>query len=226
MALPMGRVISFAYQKTCKLCSPCAAKLWYSIYTPKYVEPAVKTDQFEDGKLPFDVSTPVKAAPLWSTSSFTHDPLLLKFVNIIQKKGEKELASSLIRKTFELIKLRQVEKINTASPDEPVDVEANPEQIFYSAIENCKPILGLQNVERGGRTYQVPTPLKENRRRFLAMKWLIEAANTKDPTIPFYQQLADELLNAHQNTGAVIKRKRDLHKQCEANRAYAHFRWW
>lgn len=54
-----------------------AAKLWYSIYTPKYVEPAVKTDQFEDGKLPFDVSTPVKAAPLWSTSSFTHDPLLL-----------------------------------------------------------------------------------------------------------------------------------------------------
>lgn len=48
--------------------------------------------------------------------------------------------------------------------------------------------------------FKVPTPLKENRRRFLAMKWLIEAANTKDPTIPFYQQLADELLNAHQNT--------------------------
>lgn len=228
MALPMRVTFTTAYQKVHKLQSSCfsTSKLVDSIYSPNYVEPAVKKEQFQTGDLPFDISTPVKAAPFWATSSFTHDPLILKFVNIIQKKGEKDLASNLVRKAFELIKLRQVEKINTASPDEPIDIEANPVKIFYSAIENSKPVLGLQNVERGGRTYQVPTPLKENRRRFLAMKWLIEASNNKDPTIPFYQKLADELMNAHQNTGPVIKKKQDLHKQCEANRAYAHFRWW
>ncbi|KAJ8037673.1 28S ribosomal protein S7, mitochondrial [Holothuria leucospilota] len=206
-------------------CISRVTQVRHSRYPPTFVEPVVKKESFET-ELPFDVSTPVKAAPLWRTSSFTYDPLILKFINIIQKKGEKDLASYLMRKTFEQIKLRQVEKVNTAPPGDLPEIELNPKKIFHEAIENSKPLLGLQNVERGGRTYQVPTPLKESRRRFLAMKWLIEAANNKEPVIPFYQKLADELMDAYQNTGAVVKRKNDLHKQCEANRAYAHFRWW
>lgn len=57
------------------------------------------------------------------------------------------------------------------------------------------------------------------------MKWLIEAGKDKDPTVRFHLQLARELINASNHTGKVIKRKQDLHKQCEANRAYAHYRW-
>lgn len=68
-------------------------------------------------------------------------------------------------------------------------------------------------------------PINESRSTFLSLKWLIEAGKTKESDIRFYVQFARELINAAHQTGRVIKRKQDLHKQCEANRAYAHYRW-
>lgn len=80
-------------------------------------------------------------------------------------------------------------------------------------------------IKRGGATYQVPIPITENRAQFLAMKWLILESKEKERKIHFPEKFAGEVLDAFNNTGKVIKRKQDLHKQCEANRAYAHYRW-
>lgn len=92
-------------------------------------------------------------------------------------------------------------------------------------MENCTPLLQLTPIKRGGATYQVPIPITEKHARFMAMKWLIIEANEKERTTHFPEKLAAEILDAYNNTGKVVKRKQDLHKQCEANRAFAHYRW-
>lgn len=73
--------------------------------------------------------------------------------------------------------------------------------------------------------FKVPVPLTAKESQFRSMKWLIEAINTKDRRVHFPESLAHEMIDAANNTGRVVKRKQDLHKQCEANRAYAHYRW-
>ncbi|CAH3156655.1 unnamed protein product [Porites lobata] len=93
----------------------------------------------------------------------------------------------------------------------------------------CKPIVGVRGMNRGGKVYQVPIPLPPQRRRFLAIKWLITAAREQQKTnenARMYKKLAKELLNAYNNEGTVIKKKRELHRRAEDNRAYAHYRWW
>nr|CAI5818136.1 unnamed protein product [Callosobruchus analis] len=83
----------------------------------------------------------------------------------------------------------------------------------------------LTPIKRGGVKYQVPVPISEKKAQFMSMKWLIQAGQEKDKAVRFHLQLARELIDAANNTGRVIKKKHDLHKQCEANRAYAHYRW-
>ncbi|GBP54735.1 28S ribosomal protein S7, mitochondrial [Eumeta japonica] len=147
-------------------------------------------------------------------------------INHIMEKGKKKLARSLVEKAFENIKRAQIERYHLASsPEEKEKIELDPKKILYKAVENCMPILQLQPVKRGGITYQVPTPITDKRALFLSIKWLIEATNDKDRTIHFPEQFAWELLDAANNTGKVVKRKQDLHRLCEANRAYAHYRW-
>lgn len=104
-------------------------------------------------------------------------------------------------------------------------MELNPVNIFRKAIENSTPLLQLTPIKRGGATYQVPIPITDNHARFMAMKWLIVEATEKERNTHFPEKLAAEILDAYNNTGKVVKRKQDLHKQCEANRAFAHYRW-
>ena len=85
--------------------------------------------------------------------------------------------------------------------------------------------LELQKILRGGITYQVPVPMNENRAQFLSINWLIRSAQEKGNTEKLPDVLAREIIDAANNKGRVIKKKHDLHKQCEANRAYAHYRW-
>lgn len=73
--------------------------------------------------------------------------------------------------------------------------------------------------------FKVPVPITHKRAQFLSMKWLIEAAKEKERTLHFPETLANELIAASNNGGKAVKRKQELHKQCEANRAYAHYRW-
>lgn len=124
------------------------------------------------------------------------------------------------------IKQIQLGKYYRATTDaERAEIELNPITILHKALENCKPILQLTPIKRGGATYQVPIPIKDYRATFLAMKWLILESNEKERKTHFPEKFAIEVLDAFNNTGKVVKRKQDLHRQCEANRAYAHYRW-
>ncbi|TSX99879.1 28S ribosomal protein S7, mitochondrial [Bagarius yarrelli] len=170
---------------------------------------------------------PIKAAKSSATSSPFHDPIISKFVNMMMQDGNKVLARGIMTQTLEMIKRKQVEKFHRAPTTEKKTVECDPYVIFNQAIENCKPIIGLVSIQKGGRNYQVPVPLTDKRRRFLAMNWMItECRDNKHRRTHMYEKLSQELLAAFNNEGNVIKRKHDLHKMAEANRAYAHYRWW
>jgi len=115
---------------------------------------------------------------------------------------------------------------NTVDPVEKEKIVLDPWAIFHAAINNAKPMLETVPIKRGGGTYQVPVPVRENRQVFLAMKWFLAAVVDKSVReVQFPAKMSRELLDAANNTGRVVKRKHDLHKLCEANRAYAHYRW-
>ncbi|XP_010595262.1 small ribosomal subunit protein uS7m isoform X2 [Loxodonta africana] len=99
--------------------------------------------------------------------------------------------------------------------------------LMTQALKNCEPVIGLVSILKSGRFYQVPVPLADRRRRFLAMKWMItECREKKHRRMLMPEKLSHELLQAFHNQGPVVKRKRDMHKMAEANRALAHYRWW
>ncbi|XP_054564989.1 28S ribosomal protein S7, mitochondrial isoform X2 [Eptesicus fuscus] len=99
--------------------------------------------------------------------------------------------------------------------------------LMTQALKNCEPVIGLAPILKGGRFYQVPVPLSDRRRRFLAMKWMItECREKKHRRTLMPEKLSQELLEAFHNQGPVVKRKHDMHKMAEANRALAHYRWW
>ncbi|KAG2460990.1 28S ribosomal protein S7, mitochondrial [Polypterus senegalus] len=208
----------------------------WSKYNPYYLEPEVSKEYFntpeteltDEQKAERQLKTthPIKAAPSNLTSSVFSDPLISKFINMMMKDGNKVLARNIMTQTLENIKRKQVEKYHKAPPSEKDGIECNPYTIFHQALENCKPVIGLTSIQRGGKNYQVPTPLTDSRRRFLAMKWLItECRENKHRRTHMYEKLSQELLSALVNEGNVIKRKHDLHKMAEANRAFAHYRW-
>lgn len=142
------------------------------------------------------------------------------------RDGAKVLARGLVEQSFENIKRMQLEKYHKCQNDEDKEkIELNPRTILYKAVENCKPVLKLTPIKRGGVRYQVPVPVTPKNSEFLSMKWIIEAAKDKEDTTRFHYQLALELIDASKNKGRVVKRKQDIHRQCEANRAYAHYRW-
>lgn len=200
-----------------------------SQYGPHYVEPIFKPSKqkelFESGEANNLIHVPLKAARNNDTSSVFHDDRLSKFTNYIMKGGQKLLARQLIEKAFENIKRIQIERYHLAEPHERENIELNPVVILHKAIENCRPVLILTPVKRGGSKYQVPVPLTEKRSYFIAMRWLVHAGREKERTVHFPEKIAWELLDAAANTGKIVKKKQDLHKQCEANRAYAHYRW-
>lgn len=198
-------------------------------YLPTYVPPKFRKEE-QDGLKTNDEFkklkvVPIKAALNYQTSSPTFDPLIEKFINYVMEGGRKELSRSLIEQGFEKIKRMQVERWNKAAEEEKSSIETNPRILFRLAVENARPLLRLKPVKRGGITYQVPTPLTEHKSYFMGMKWIIEASNDKFRTIHFPEKFAFEIIDAANNTGRVVNRKIDLHRQCEANRAYAHYRW-
>ncbi|KAK3700882.1 hypothetical protein QZH41_012695 [Actinostola sp. cb2023] len=111
---------------------------------------------------------------------------------------------------------------------EPESVEVDPTAIFHQAVENVKPVVGCIPLRKAGRVYQVPSPLQPTRRQFFAIKWIVDAARkpTASKNARMHEKLAKELLDAYNNEGAAIRKKQDLHKTADANRAFAHYRWW
>ncbi|XP_037958948.1 28S ribosomal protein S7, mitochondrial [Teleopsis dalmanni] len=198
-----------------------------SVFPPGYVDSVMKNRQKElsPEELYKLNHTPTKPAKNDESDSIYYHPIVKKMVNYITKGGNKELARNLLEQSMENIKRMQLERFHIASADEKLKIITDPEKLLITAIENCRPILQLTAIKRGGVKYQVPIPVSEKTSYFLAMKWLLEAAREKDRKIHLPRKLAWEVIDAAHGTGRVVKRKNDLHIQCEKNRAYAHYRW-
>jgi small subunit ribosomal protein S7 len=132
-----------------------------------------------------------------------------KFINQVMRKGKKTIAKKIVYRVFDTVKEK---------------TKKEPLEIFEKAIENASPLLEVRPKRIGGATYQVPVEVRGERRLTLAMRWIIEAAKSKKGKT-MKEKLAEELINAANNTGVAIKKKEDTHKMAEANRAFAHFAW-
>ncbi len=132
-----------------------------------------------------------------------------KFINQVMRRGGKTIAQKIVYRAFEIIKEK---------------TKKNPLEVFNLALANASPLLEVRPRRIGGATYQVPREVRGDRRLTLAMRWIIMAAKSKKGK-PMREKLAEELINASNNTGAAIKKKEDTHRMAEANRAFAHFAW-
>ncbi|XP_065837734.1 small ribosomal subunit protein uS7-like [Oscarella lobularis] len=147
--------------------------------------------------------------------SIFYDELANKFVNCMMWDGKKSLSQQIFRRALYDVKKEQTKE----------EWDSSPLEIFHKAVENAKPVVGITKIRRAGKMYQVPGPLAEKRRRFLAIKWIITAARER-PGHGMSRKLALELVDAYKGEGTVIRKKVELHKIAEANRAFAHYRWW
>jgi small subunit ribosomal protein S7 len=137
------------------------------------------------------------------------DILVAKFINKIMKDGKLSIARKIVYKAFDIIE----KKINNSALE-----------VFKKAIENVSPLVELRSRRIGGANYQVPVEVRPERRTALAMRWIIETARAqKGKSMEI--KLAEELINAFNNTGNAIKKKQDTHRMAEANKAFAHFSW-
>lgn len=144
-----------------------------------------------------------------SPDSVYNNVLVSQFINQVMRKGKKDMARKIVYQAFNIIKEK---------------TQKEPLEVFEKAIENASPVLEVKPKRIGGATYQVPVEVKGGRRIALAFRWIIQAAKTKRGR-PIKEKLAEEIINAAQNTGWAIKKKEDTHKMAEANRAFAHFSW-
>jgi small subunit ribosomal protein S7 len=125
-------------------------------------------------------------------------------------RGEKTIAQGIVYGALEIIK----QKTN----------EADVLKVFHKALDNVRPHLEVKSRRIGGATYQVPIEVNKARGYSLALRWIRDFARTKKGK-PMEEKLADELMAAYKGEGSVMKKRDDLHKMAEANRAFAHFRW-
>lgn len=132
-----------------------------------------------------------------------------KFINQVMRRGKKTIAKKIVYQAFDILK----EKI-----------KKDPLEVFNLALENAAPLLEVKPKRVGGATYQVPMQVKGDRRQTLAIRWIIQAAKSRKGK-PMKEKLAEELINASNNTGWAVKKKGDTHRMAEANRAFAHFAW-
>lgn len=132
---------------------------------------------------------------------------LAKFINYIMKNGKKSLATEIVYQTLDIIKEKK---------------QQDPLKIFERAIGNISPSVEIRSRRIGGANYQIPFPTNEDRRFVLASRWIIQAAKSrKGQTMA--NKLAQEILDANENQGAAIKKKEDVHRMAQANKAFAHF---
>jgi len=133
---------------------------------------------------------------------------LQAFINRVMQRGKKSTASTLVYDAFDLIEKR---------------TKKSPLETFELAIKNVAPVMEVRPRRVGGATYQVPMEVSPDRRFSLATRWLLMAAKGR-PGKSFAQKLADELMDAANNTGVAIRRRDETHKMAEANRAFSHYR--
>jgi small subunit ribosomal protein S7 len=132
-----------------------------------------------------------------------------KFVNNMMWDGKKAVSQKIFYEAMDKIKER--------SGDDPL-------KLFKKAVENCKPLVEVKTRRVGGANYQVPVEVPNNRRTSLAIRWILSNARSRpEKTMP--EKLANELNDAANSRGGAIKKKDDVHRMAEANKAFAHYRW-
>jgi len=136
-----------------------------------------------------------------------NDVAVSQLINKVMRQGKKTIAQKIVYSAFTLIK-EQVKK--------------EPLEIFRQAIENASPLLEVKPKRIGGATYQVPMEVRGERRLALAFRWIIEGARGKKGK-PMQEKLAQEIIDAANGQGNAIKKKNDMHRMAEANKAFAHF---
>ncbi|XP_015177934.1 PREDICTED: 28S ribosomal protein S7, mitochondrial [Polistes dominula] len=217
-------------KKSINILNFCGNQRCYSLFPTHYIKPIYNKEEqqnlYASKEIKEIIHKSFRPAVTTDSSSEFYDNTVNRFINYIMRKGKKELARKLLQNTFETIKVMQIKDYHrTKSDDEKEAIELDPKVIFITAIENVTPILELKRHRRGGINYKIPVAISPHRAKFLAMNWLIQAAKTKEKEVHFPEQLARELIDAFNKRGRVIMKKHDLHKECDANRAYAHFRW-
>ncbi|MFH0846073.1 MAG: 30S ribosomal protein S7 [Patescibacteria group bacterium] len=132
-----------------------------------------------------------------------------KFINYVMKEGKKNTARKIVYGAFDIIKEQE---------------KKDPVEIFDTALQNAGPTIEVRSRRVGGAAYQVPREVRAERRMSLAMRWILGAAQSGKGR-PMYKKLADELILASKNEGEAIKKKENVHKMADANKAFAHFSW-
>jgi small subunit ribosomal protein S7 len=135
--------------------------------------------------------------------------LVEKFVNSMMWDGKKQVAQKLFYEAMD--------KVRERAADDPL-------KVFKKAVENAKPLLEVKTRRVGGANYQVPIEVPQNRRTSLALRWLITNARSR-PEKGLAEKLANELNDAANLRGGAIKKRDDVHRMAEANKAFAHYRW-
>lgn len=137
------------------------------------------------------------------------DKVVAKFINRLMWDGKKGPAEKIVYEAFDRIQ----EKLK----DDPM-------KVFKQALENTKPVLEVRSRRVGGANYQVPIEVRTERKVALAMKWIIGVARDRNEN-SMEERLAAELLEAGENKGGAVKKREEMHRMAEANRAFAHYRW-
>ncbi len=135
--------------------------------------------------------------------------LVAKFINKIMQQGKKSVAERIFYHALEIIQERTKE---------------DPLKVFEKSVGNVKPVIEVKSRRVGGATYQVPQEIRPERRTALAIRWLIAYAQGRSEK-SMEEKLAAELMDAANNRGGAIKKREDVHKMAEANKAFAHYRW-
>ena len=137
------------------------------------------------------------------------DQTVAKFINVMMLDGKKSIAARIIYGALDIIGERGAEK--------PLDV-------FYEALDNIRPVVEVKSRRVGGATYQVPVEVRPSRRNALAMRWLVDSARNRSEK-SMTQRLAGELMDAAERRGGAARKKDEVHRMAEANKAFSHFRF-
>lgn len=137
------------------------------------------------------------------------DLILSKFMNSIMKDGKKSSAETIVYGSLDIMEAK---------------TKQNPVDLFHQALDNVMPALEVRSRRVGGATYQVPVEVRPDRRQALAIRWIISAARGRNENT-MVDRLSGELLDAANNRGSAVKKREDVHRMAEANRAFSHYRW-
>ncbi len=145
----------------------------------------------------------------WAPDPVYHDALVTRLTNKVMIQGKKAVAESIVHEAFATIQDRTRE---------------DPVKVYRRALENVMPVVEVRSRRVGGSTYQVPIEVRPERRVSVGLRWLVAYARSRSGK-NMADKLAAELMEASHNRGAAVKKKEDVHRMAEANKAFAHYRW-